>query len=478
MKKLAKRVLALSMAAAMTVSMAAGCSSAKDSKKTSGSSKDSSVFAVMEQVSKLDSLSMETTISFETDEYNGEVVLSGKKDGDKSSLSVQLNAVGMKYKLDDVMVVDGDTVYFNYKEINDELGSLIKTAGVDLNEYGISSDWISLKLDGMSTDVSSIADIYGDLDKAFSDVITTKSGKSTLKVDDEDSYKAFADALKKALTDNKDSWSNLIADYYSKIDAKAMVENLIDEMAGALIDKMGDMAEGITKENLLEALMDNSDLSALENTMDAGDIASAIDDMISEMDAAGYEDFGGTFEIVSSAKDGEYTITASVTDKDGMKADINTVIKDESVNIEVPSDAQSAVDIIAQFVFAYSLSDSNTGDDSWNDDYDYSDDNKVKTDATLDEVIDSAISYLDSGSFSKQELIEQLEWEGYDSDLVKEAVDKLDADWKAEAVEDAKNWDEYYKKYKDEYTEDDIKEMLEYANFTDEEVDYAMKNYK
>lgn len=77
--------------------------------------------------------------------------------------------------------------------------------------------------------------------------------------------------------------------------------------------------------------------------------------------------------------------------------------------------------------------------------------------SVLDSAVESARSYLDSSHFSRQSLIDQLEFEGFTSSDAALAADSLAPDWFAEAAEGAQSWieSEYF-----EGTRQDILEIL------------------
>ena len=73
----------------------------------------------------------------------------------------------------------------------------------------------------------------------------------------------------------------------------------------------------------------------------------------------------------------------------------------------------------------------------------------------------SAKSYLSFAGFSRQGLIEQLEYEEYSTDDATAAVDSLDVDWMAEAVESAESYLEF-----SGFSCDGLIGQLEYEGFT------------
>ncbi len=80
----------------------------------------------------------------------------------------------------------------------------------------------------------------------------------------------------------------------------------------------------------------------------------------------------------------------------------------------------------------------------------------------------SAVSYLKHSSFSRQGLIEQLEFEKYSTDDAIWAVDKCEVDWKEQAVMSG----ESYLKHS-AFSYDGLIEQLEFEGFSNEQATYA-----
>ena len=88
-----------------------------------------------------------------------------------------------------------------------------------------------------------------------------------------------------------------------------------------------------------------------------------------------------------------------------------------------------------------------------------------------EEIIELAKAYLEDSPFSKKELTEQLEFEGYQLSDVSDAVEKLSVDWKEQALRRAKG----YTGGNGYCTEAEIFRLLTMAGgFTDEEAKYAV----
>jgi|GEM_PF-689938 len=95
------------------------------------------------------------------------------------------------------------------------------------------------------------------------------------------------------------------------------------------------------------------------------------------------------------------------------------------------------------------------------------------SDATTGEAnaLSSAKSYLDFMAFSKEGLIDQLEYEGYSTEEATYAVENCGADWNEQAVKAAENYLDFMA-----FSESGLQEQLEYDGFTTEEAQYGVEN--
>lgn len=82
----------------------------------------------------------------------------------------------------------------------------------------------------------------------------------------------------------------------------------------------------------------------------------------------------------------------------------------------------------------------------------------------------TALDYLDYTSFSKQGLIEQLEYEGYTTEEAEFAVEKCNVDWGKQAELKAKDYMEY-----DSFSRQGLLDQLLYEGFTQEEAEQGVK---
>jgi SOS response regulatory protein OraA/RecX len=88
--------------------------------------------------------------------------------------------------------------------------------------------------------------------------------------------------------------------------------------------------------------------------------------------------------------------------------------------------------------------------------------------ASQKNAVSSAKSYLDYTAFSRQGLIDQLEYEGYSNADAVYGADHSGADWKEQAAKSAKNYLAYTA-----FSEQGLIEQLEYEGFTHEQAVYG-----
>ena len=82
-----------------------------------------------------------------------------------------------------------------------------------------------------------------------------------------------------------------------------------------------------------------------------------------------------------------------------------------------------------------------------------------------------AESYLDFSAFSRESLIEQLEFEGFSNEDAVYAVDNVDVDWNEQALEKAKSYLDF-----SAFSEEGLIEQLEFEGFTSSEAKYGVYN--
>ena len=84
--------------------------------------------------------------------------------------------------------------------------------------------------------------------------------------------------------------------------------------------------------------------------------------------------------------------------------------------------------------------------------------------------LESAESYLKYSSFSREGLINQLEFEGFEEDDIIFAVDHVKVDWNEQCYKTAMSYLEY-----SSFSKQGLIDQLEFEGFTDEQIAYAIE---
>lgn len=98
-------------------------------------------------------------------------------------------------------------------------------------------------------------------------------------------------------------------------------------------------------------------------------------------------------------------------------------------------------------------------------------DNETAPNSDYQAALDQARSYLRYQSFSRKNLIDQLEYEGYTLQASEYAVDNCGADWNEQALKSAKSYVEF-----SAFSYNGLVNQLESDGFAESEVDYALEN--
>ena len=93
------------------------------------------------------------------------------------------------------------------------------------------------------------------------------------------------------------------------------------------------------------------------------------------------------------------------------------------------------------------------------------------TTVSQDQAVEMAESYLRSQSFSRQGLIEQLEYEGFTNEEAKYAVDQISVDWNEQAAKKAESY-----LSSQSFSRQGLIEQLEYEGFTSEQAKYGVQS--
>ena len=84
--------------------------------------------------------------------------------------------------------------------------------------------------------------------------------------------------------------------------------------------------------------------------------------------------------------------------------------------------------------------------------------------------LSKALSYLDYSAFSREGLIEQLEYEGYSHEEAVYGVNNCEADWNKQAALKAQSYLDY-----SAFSREGLIEQLEYEGFTNEQAEYGVE---
>lgn len=360
MKGFFKRAAAALLAAVMAVAMFAGCSKSGGRSVNAGGA--DSMFGVLKASSKVEKKTFNCDVTLDADGATSKLKLSGVSDGNATLLNLEVSAGGMSFKFENAIVFTDDVIYFNVAEIMDEVGSFataLMGAPINLADFGITSDWVSFKAEGMFKQDTAIFDaISEDLDEAYADVITEKDGTYAITVSDQDSLKALAEATKKLIEKNGDDWAKLAVEQSNKVDVEKILNDMLDEVLASIVkayeDAMGEELSDSDIAELKEAMLGEVDTSKIEQTSE-DDYKKMFDELVDQLDdaLAGDMDLDGTVDVRTSYDKGVYTIKANLepnSDENGSLVMISTVTEDKSAKVDVPSDAQPLVDIITAFM--------------------------------------------------------------------------------------------------------------------------------
>ncbi len=360
MKGLLRKAAAVLLVAVMAVAMFAGCTKSSGKKVNAGS--DGSMFGILKSAMQLEKKTFDCDITADIEGTTAKIKLSGVSDGNATSLSAEVSTGGMSFKFDNAIVFTDDVIYFNVASIMDEVGaftSAIPGADFDLEDLGITSDWVSFKAEGLFKQDNSIFEaISKDLDEAYADMITEKDGTYSITVSDKDSVKGFIDATKKLLDDKGDAWAKLFAEQSNKLDVEKLMNGVADDVVEAIVkayeESTGEKLPEDKIKELRDSMLEETDMSGIEE-INEDTYKEMFDEIRDQLDDASVTGLDGKIDVRTSSDKGVYTIKANAepeNEEDGSIILISTIKEDSSAKVEVPSDAQSAIDILVAIVVA------------------------------------------------------------------------------------------------------------------------------
>lgn len=116
-----------------------------------------------------------------------------------------------------------------------------------------------------------------------------------------------------------------------------------------------------------------------------------------------------------------------------------------------------------------------TSEASTEDEFSYSSEESSESMVSISREQRNALStandYLDYSGFSSSRLREQLEYEEFPQDAIDYAMDNIIVDWKEQALKSAESYDEY-----GSMSDSRLYDQLIYEGFSDEEAQYAIDN--
>lgn len=116
-----------------------------------------------------------------------------------------------------------------------------------------------------------------------------------------------------------------------------------------------------------------------------------------------------------------------------------------------------------------------TSESSTEDEFSYSSEESSESMVSISREQRNALStandYLDYSGFSSSRLREQLEYEEFPQDAIDYAMDNIIVDWKEQALRSAESYDEYAS-----MSDSRLYDQLIYEGFSDDEAQYAIDN--
>ena len=347
MRKIMKKTAAVTVAAAMAAVSFTGCSLSASGKSAN------SMFTTMKAMSEEEKANVEVNADINVAGTKAEIKLSGVKDGNATSCSANISAAGLTFDLQNLFVFTDDVIYINYKEITDEFSTYIDAAGIDLSQTGITSDWLSLEMKGAFDYNGAFSDdLVKALDTAYGDLIEKDGNEYSITVSEKDSVQSFMDCTVKLLEENKDLLVSEALEKYNNYDMKDSINTLADQFIKALGDN------GVDQDTLdeLKSSLDE-ELEDAESEMTEDDLKSELDDLVDEINDSEAEDLDGRVKYSIGYDKKVYTQTVDMNIKDDsgdMVANItSTVTPDKKASVEIPSDSQSLIDVIAKISAGY-----------------------------------------------------------------------------------------------------------------------------
>lgn len=376
MKKI-KKILAVMLVLAMSMALAAGCSS--KSKQT--------MFSIMKDAGSMTHYSYDVDMKLESSISGLEnlaLKFTGKTDGEAMTMGVKVSYSFVTVDVDDFITVTKDAMYVDVQTLFEKLAPMLLGSSYSLDdfesEFGVELKCIKVPLVEGLVNLSSSEELVNTyvsiLESAFKDIkITDEKGTFTASVDGATELSKVADAFITALLDNQDTLlAELDKNSVSEAKIKELFNIYVDEVVKGIEKFNTDYSMGLTDSDIADLKTEAADAiddvladADFENTSDVykeafDELKNSKDDVVSEI--ADYKDGTARFDITNNltGKEGSrvYTCTFDLTaentntDED-IQLNINSVMtEDNNISVTVPESFTEISDIVyAALVYAY-----------------------------------------------------------------------------------------------------------------------------
>lgn len=395
MKKI-RRILALLMILAMSLSVLGGCN--KKTKQT--------MFTVMDEAGDMTNYNYEINMNLKSSAEgldNMTVKFSGETDGEAVTMGIKVSYLYFTFNVDEFITITKDAMYMDVEQVFEALAPLLIGTDYSLSdleeELGVELKCVRIPftegLVSFEKDEELSKLMNSVLETAMKDVnIENEKGTYTAKIEGVEALSKVVDAYLTGLIDNKDAIVSSLNEK-NKFDEKTMKElmNLyMNEIIAALEKFNSEYDMGYTKEDIDELRKEaESEIESAIEEADLNDINSAYEDAFDEIEAqkddivdeiADSDDVNTTLEITNSltGKEGSRVYECKVvfeaentdTDEDIKISVEATMTEDKEISVKVPKNYTSMSDLIyAALAYAYEsdmLDDSILGDSDYDTD--------------------------------------------------------------------------------------------------------------
>lgn len=393
MKKI-RRILALMLVLAMSLSLLGGCS--KSTKQT--------MFTVMEDAASMTHYSYEIDMNLKSSAEgldNMTIKLNGETDGEAATMGMKVSYLYFTIGIDDFITITKDAMYLNIEEVFSALAPMLLGTDYSLSdleeELGVELKCVQIPLvDGMVSfekdeELSKLMNSI--METALKDIkIENDKGTYTAKIEGVEALSKVVDAYLTGMLDNRETIVSALnkQNKFDENTMKDMLDLYMNEIIAALEKFNTEYELGYTEEDIAKLRKEaEEEIEAAIQEAELDSIASAYDEAFDELanqkgeivdTIAGSEDVNTTLEITDSltGKEGsrvyecEVDFEAENTDTDeDIKLNVKaTMTEDKDISVKAPKAYTSMSDLIyAVLVYAYEtgMLDESILDDSYLD---------------------------------------------------------------------------------------------------------------